>query len=80
MPVAAKLVLHPLLVWLLMLPFGDRFVATAGVLAAALPTAGWVFIFAQRYDADSGRISQAILYSMAFAFASFSAWAWLLGC
>lgn len=79
LPVAAKLLVHPLLAWLVMQHFVDRFAVTAGVLAAALPTAGWVFIFAQRYHADAARISATILFTTALAFASFSAWAWLLG-
>lgn len=79
LPVAAKLLLHPILVWVLMRPFVDTFAATAAVLAAALPTAGWVFIFAQRYDADSGRISATILLTTALAFVTFSAWVWVLG-
>lgn len=79
LPVIAKLFVHPLLVWALMRPFVDSFSAAAGILAAALPTAGWVFIFAQRYDADSGRISATILLTTAFAFVTFSAWVWVLG-
>jgi malonate transporter len=79
LPVAAKLLLHPILVWALMRPFVDPFAATAAVLAASLPTAGWVFIFAQRYDADSGRISATILLTTALAFVTFSAWVWVLG-
>ena len=38
---------------------------TAGVLTAALPTAGWVFIFAQRYESDIARISMALAASTA---------------
>jgi predicted permease len=79
LPVTAKLFVHPLLVWVLMRPFVDSFSTSAAVLAAALPTAGWVFIFAQRYDADSGRISATILFTTALAFVTFSAWVWVLG-
>lgn len=80
LPVAAKLVLHPLLVWLAMLALGiDPFTTLVAVLAAGLPSAGWVFIFATRYEADAGRVSAAILISTAIAFATFSSLVWLLG-
>lgn len=79
LPVVAKLVAHPLLAWLVLRNFVDGFAVAAGVLAAALPTAGWVFIFAQRYRADAARISATILFTTAFAFATFSAWVWILG-
>jgi hypothetical protein len=46
---------------------------------AGLPSAGWVFIFATRYEADAGRISATILLTTALAFATFSSLAWLLG-
>jgi predicted permease len=80
LPVAGKLLLHPLLVWLALLAFGlDRFTITAGVLIAALPTAGWVFIVAQRYESDVGRISTALVASTALAAITFSALVWYLG-
>jgi hypothetical protein len=50
-----------------------------GVLTAALPTAGWAFIFAQRYEADAGRVSVAVLFSTALSFITFSALVWFLG-
>lgn len=79
-PILAKLVLHPALVWLSMHLFGiDEFTTRVAVLAAALPSAGWVFIFAIRYEADAGRISATILLTTAFAFATFSALLWALG-
>ena len=79
-PIAAKLLLHPAIAWLAMWAFAiDPFSALVAVLVAALPSAGWVFIFAVRYEADAGRISATILLTTALAFASFSALAWLLG-
>lgn len=79
-PVAAKLLLHPLVVWLAMHAFGlDDFTTMVAVLVAALPSAGWVFIFALRYEADAGRVSAAILWTTALAFVTFSALVWLLG-
>ena len=80
LPIAAKLVLHPLLVWLVMRALGlDDFTTVAAVLVAALPSAGWVFIFALRYEADAGRISATILLTTALAFITFSALVWALG-
>lgn len=80
LPVAGKLLLHPLLVWLALLAFGlDRFTITVGVLTAALPTAGWVFIFAQRYESDVARISTALVASTALAAITFSTLVWYLG-
>lgn len=80
LPIVAKLVAHPALVWATMHLFGiDPFTTTVAVLAAALPSAGWVFIFAVRYEADAGRVSATILLTTALAFATFSAFVWGLG-
>jgi len=80
LPVAAKLILHPLVIWAAMLAAGmDPFTTKVAILVAALPSAGWVFIFAIRYEADAGRISATILWTTALAFVTFSALVWLLG-
>lgn len=80
LPIAAKLLLHPAVVWITMHLFGiDEFTTMVAVLAAALPSAGWVFIFAIRYEADAGRVSATILLTTALAFVTFSALVWLLG-
>jgi hypothetical protein len=80
LPVAAKLVLHPLAVALAVRVAGvEPFAALVATLAAALPSAGWVFIFAQRHDADAGRVAAAILLTTALAFVTFSALVWALG-
>jgi len=80
LPVAAKLLLHPAIVWIVMTSVGiEGFTRMVATLVAALPSAGWVFIFAIRYEADAGRISAAILWTTALAFASFSALVWLFG-
>jgi malonate transporter len=79
-PVAVKLVVHPLLAWICMTLLGvDAFATMIAVLTAALPSAGWVFIFAVRYRADAGRISATILLTTAIAFVTFSAIAWMYG-
>ena len=85
-PVALiKLVAHPLLV------LGGAFIANAAgsplsqftlivlVLNAALPSASNVAILAERYGADSGRITRIIMVSTVLAFATFSLIAWAFG-
>jgi len=80
LPVLAKLIVHPALIWLTMLAFGiDEATRQVAVLVAALPSAGWVFIFAIRYEADAGRISATILWTTALAFVTFSGLVLLLG-
>ena len=79
-PVSVKLLAHPLLVWGAMTLLAvDPFARMIAVLTAALPSAGWVFIFAVRYKADAGRISATILLTTAIAFVTFSAIAWMYG-
>jgi malonate transporter len=79
LPVSAKLLLHPLMAWLIMTAFNiDPFAKTVAVLTAALPTAGWAFIFAQRYDADAPRVSAVILCTTALSFVTVSGLVWWL--
>jgi predicted permease len=86
LPVAAiKLLLHPLLVFLLAAaarsqgaPIGGFQIAVL-TMAAALPSASSVSLLAERYGADNGRIARIILASTAAAFVSFSAVAWIFG-
>jgi predicted permease len=75
----AKLLLHPLLVWLagrvaiaLGVPL-DPFAFTVLVLLAALPSASNVSLLAERFGAHNGRVAHIILVSTALAFLSFSA-------
>jgi malonate transporter and related proteins len=83
--VGAKLLLHPFLViWFAALAayFGlgiDKASLTVLLLVAALPSASNVFLFAQRYGADTARIAQTILVTTALAFFTFSAVVWLVG-
>lgn len=78
-----KLLLHPLLVlgigsaaiW-----FGaplPQFTLWVLVLAAALPSASSVSLLAERYGADNGRVTRAIVASTVLAFASFTLIAWV---
>jgi hypothetical protein len=80
LPVSVKLLAHPLLVGCAMRVMQvDPFATMIAVLTAALPSAGWVFIFAVRFKADAGRISATILLTTALAFVTFSAIAWAYG-
>jgi malonate transporter len=73
-----KLLLHPLLVWVLgasAISLGvplDPFALKVMVLVAALPSASNVVMLSERFGADSGRIARIILVSTALAFLSFS--------
>ncbi len=78
-PVAlAKLVAHPLLVWIAGsgaraagLPL-DAFTLKVLVLADALPSASNVSLLAERFGADTGRVARIILLTTAAAFLTFS--------
>jgi malonate transporter and related proteins len=79
-----KLLAHPLLVlalgWLAIHVFGaplSSFNLTVLVLAAALPSASTASLLAERYGADNGRVTRAVVLSTALAFVTFSLLAWL---
>ena len=83
--VAAKLVVHPLLVlalgWLAIaagLPLRPSAVMVL-VLVAALPSASNVSMLAERFGADNGRIARIIMASTVIASVSFPLLAWGLG-
>ncbi len=75
---ALKLLLHPLLVLAagrLAIAAGlplDPFAAAILVLVAALPSASNVPILAERFGADAGRLTRAVLVSTVCAFGSFT--------
>ena len=80
MPIAlAKLVVHPLLVWVVGLAaifMGLRLqheTLVVLVLLAALPSASNVSLLTERYGAHSGRVARIILVSTSLAFLTFSA-------
>lgn len=77
---AIKLILHPLLIWLMLGPvLGlDPFWQTAGVLYAALPTAANVFIIAERYGSGSRVIAAVVLVTTVLATFTFPTAAWLV--
>ncbi|WP_445681984.1 AEC family transporter [Radicibacter daui] len=76
-----KLAVHPLMMaacFMALFHFGP--VATkAAILAAALPTAGTVFVLAQQYATPTPWISSAILLSTLAGVVTFSASVWMLG-
>ena len=71
---------------LLMLAFGtlaivsgaplSPFTLSVLVLAAALPSASSVSLLAERYGADNGRVTRAIVASTVLAFGTFTLIAW----
>jgi len=74
-----KLAVYPLLVWLILgrVMQLDAFWVNVGVLIASLPSAGNIYVLAQRYDADPKRVSAAILLSTLVSVVSFPWVAWL---
>jgi len=77
---AVKLLVHPMwvlaLAWLLVqagLPLPVE-AWSAAVLVAALPSASNSALLAERFGADSARITRVILLTTVLAFPSFSAW------
>ena len=86
MPLALiKLVIHPLLVftlgWFAIHALDaplSAFQLDVLILAAALPSASTVSLLAERYGADSGRVTRAVVASTVLAFVTFSALAWLV--
>ncbi|MCP5366259.1 MAG: AEC family transporter [Hyphomicrobiales bacterium] len=69
-----KLAVHPLAVWLVMVPLTgtDPLWATAAVLVAACPVAGNLFVVARAFGVYTARASAAVLVSTAAGIATFS--------
>jgi predicted permease len=77
--VVAKLVAYPALAWALLRAAGlDPGWVASGTLLAALPTAAYAFVFAQRFEAAPGRVSAAILLSTLAGAVTFPLTAWLV--
>jgi malonate transporter len=76
----AKLVGCPLLAWLLLarLLAVEPFWVQAGVLLAALPPAGNVYVVARRYAADADLVSAAIVLSTTVSAVTVPVAAWLI--
>lgn len=78
--VVGKLVLHPLLTWIvlaLVLKL-EPFWVQAGVLYAALPIAANVFVIAERFETGSRPLAAAIVISTAAAALTFPLAIWLV--
>ncbi|QIE26474.1 Membrane transport protein (plasmid) [Caballeronia sp. SBC1] len=75
-----KLVVYPLLTWFVLrhLMKLDPFWVQAGTLIACLPSAGNIYVLAQRYDADPQRVSATILLSTITSVVTFPCAAWLV--
>ena len=78
--VPIKLVLHPVLVYLLLKQMPDlpSVWLHAAVLMAALPAATNVFVLAQQYDVWVERASSAVVVSTLFSVVSLTLWLYLL--
>lgn len=78
--VLGKLILHPLLAWLVLahLLRMEPFWVTAGVLYAALPIASNVFVIAERFQTGSRPIAVAVVAATALASLSFPLTMWLV--
>ena len=75
----AKLAVYPMLAWLILgrMMQLDAFWVNVGVLIACLPSAGNIYVLAQRHDADPQQVSAAILLSRIVSVVSFPCVAWL---
>lgn len=79
--IVAKLVVHPLLMWLIAGPILGLPPISVGVMAlvAALPAAGTAFLFAERQGGNVDRVASAILLSTVISFVTITALASWLG-
>jgi predicted permease len=77
---AAKLAACPVLAWIVLarLLQVDPFWVQAGVVLAALPPAGNVYVVAQRYAADADRVSAAIVLSTTVSAVTVPVAAWMI--
>lgn len=75
-----KLVVYPVFVWVVLsrVMALEPFWVHAGVLIACLPSAGNIYVLAQRYDADPHRVSAAILLSTFVSVVTFPWAAWFV--
>ena len=78
--VAIKLVLHPLLVWLLLSAFGnfDPIWTYAAVIMAALPPALNIFVIATQYNIGVERASACVLVGTLVSMVTLTAFLWFI--
>jgi predicted permease len=77
---AAKLAIYPALVWLVLSQVLrlDNFLVQAAVLMASLPSAGSVFVLAQRFDGDADGVSAGTVLSTMVSVATVPLATWLV--
>ena len=75
-----KLALYPVLIWLVLAKLLglDPFWWQTGVVIASLPSAGHIFVMAQRYRADPDRVSAVIVASTVISVVTVPFVAWLV--
>ena len=72
--IAAKLLLHPLLIWLIATGLGLPATTVAVMtVVVALPAAGTAFLFVERNGGHVDRVASAILYLTALSFLTITA-------
>jgi predicted permease len=76
----AKLALYPVLIWLVLAKLLELepFWWQTGVVIASLPSAGHIFVLAQRYRADPERVSAVIVASTVISVVTVPFVAWLV--
>ena len=76
----AKLALYPVLIWLVLAKLLelDPFWWQTGVVIAAMPSAGHIFVLAQRYRADPEHVSAVIVASTVISVVTVPFVAWLV--
>ena len=76
----AKLALYPVLIWLVLAKLLglDPFWWQTGVVIASLPSAGHIFVMAQRHRADPDRVSAVIVASTVISVVTVPFVAWLV--
>jgi len=75
-----KLVIYPGVVWIVLSAVlgAETFWVQTGVLIASLPTAGSVYVLAQRYDTDAEGVSSATVLATVLSLFSVPLTAWLI--
>jgi hypothetical protein len=78
--VVIKLVLHPLLVWVLLSVLGDfdPMWVYAAVIMAALPPALNIFVISTQYDVGVERASACVLLGTVVSMVTLTAFLWLV--
>jgi predicted permease len=75
-----KLVIHPLIAWVVMVPIlhVDHEIARYGVLLAAMPTGINAYVFATYYNRAVNVATNTVLLTTVLSVVTISAWLYLL--